>query len=180
MWNVIGADTVHGHLIQTLQTSALHYLLDKMYDKQLPSENCEESYLKSFKRASPLGMNPDEMELARVYSSNYIALLHWYSLAVGLRQPTGHWFSCQMPVMSLVTVGREDPQGPTKKCYIIWAVIQSVQSFLSNWKKCPRSASVGYHGHIFLRHFLNPDGVSDDTFDFPTGHVSYYPMCTEF
>ena len=28
---------------------------------------------------------------------------------VGLRQPTGHWFSCQMPVMSLVTVGREDP-----------------------------------------------------------------------
>ena len=29
-------------------------------------------------------------------SPGYIALLRWYSLVVGLWQPTGHWFSCQM------------------------------------------------------------------------------------
>ena len=36
--------------------------------------------------------------LLRVLSLNHIALLHWNSLVVGLRQPTGHWFSCQMAI----------------------------------------------------------------------------------
>ena len=34
------------------------------------------------------------------------------SLFGNQHQPTGHWFSCQMPVMSLVTGGREDQRGP--------------------------------------------------------------------
>ena len=46
------------------------------------------------------------MGLAKFYSGNGvrpkdrsrgdIAFLRWFSLVVSLRQPTGHWFSCQM------------------------------------------------------------------------------------
>ena len=55
-------------------------------------------------------------------SRNYIELLHWYSLVVGLHQPTGHWFSCQMAICHWSpAVSHKDQQVPTQECYIISA-----------------------------------------------------------
>ena len=63
----------------------------------------------------------------------------WYSLVVGPPQPTCHWFSCQMPVMSLVTVGCKDQRGPTQKCYKSWAYRRSLERSLGWIVVCLRS-----------------------------------------
>ena len=106
---------------ESLLAKALHCKTASRGNKRRTSE------LRTRTRGSRAFDIAEKHSLAQMIQPKNIGC-RWYSSVFFLRQPTGHWFSCQMGVSHWSpSVGKtdEDQRQPMFFCCIIWAIESS-------------------------------------------------------